>query len=282
MNEDEAEVNITTKRWGRHEKVSLGKTEELQKCDQIAVYAGKSMFEIYSLFFSDEMLSHIVEQTNLYARRDKNMQTFKVDDVEMRKFIGLLIMSGYHHLPSENDYWSTADDMEAPIFAKTMSRDNFRRIKRFLHIADNNKLLPTKVAKVLPLIDKLRANCQQFGVFHQFLSIDESMVPYGGLHSAKQYIKGKPVKFGYKLWMLCSSDGFPYNFDIYCGKDGKRTTPLGSHVVNTMLSPVSNKAQHVVFFDNFFTSHTLLTNLAAEGIRACGTVRENEQAVVPS
>ena len=101
------------------------------------------------------------------------------------------------------------------------------------------------------------------------------MLPYRGLHSAKQYIKGKPVKFCYKLWMLCSSDGFPYNFKIYCGKDSSRTSPLGSHVVKKMLGPVPNKSQHIVLFDNFFTSHTLLTDIAAENVRAYGTIRDN-------
>ena len=76
---------------------------------------------------------------------------------------------------------------------------------------------------------------------------------------------------------LCSSDGFPYNFEIYCGKDSSRTSPLGSHVVKKMLGPVPNKSQHIVFFDNFFTSHTLLTDLAAENVRACGTIRIIEQ-----
>ena len=56
------------------------------------------------------------------------------------------------------------------------------------------------------------------------------------------------------MWMLCSADGFPYNFEIYCGKDPLRTGP---HIVDTMLQPMQNNKQHVVFFDNFFTSHQL-------------------------
>ena len=62
------------------------------------------------------MIDLIVEQTNLYANRDKNMHNFKTDQNEMKKFLGLIIISGYHSLPSENDLWSTADDMIMPIF----------------------------------------------------------------------------------------------------------------------------------------------------------------------
>ena len=88
-------------------------------------------------------------------------------------------------------------------------------------------------------------------------------------------LANKLVEFGYKLWILCSSDRYPYNFEIYCGQDESRTNPLGTHVVEKMLSPVTNPSQHVVFFDNFFTSHTLLTNLFGENVRACGTIRDN-------
>ena len=186
------------------------------------------MYQTFSRFFSDSMISLPVEQTNLHATRDKNMQTFKTNDAEMKKYLDLLLISGYHNLPSEADYWSTAEDLEAPIFSNIMARVCFYVIKSCLHIADNHNLAQSKVAKVLPPLELLRTNCQQFGVFHKNLSIDESMVPYRGLHSAKQYIKGKPVKFGYKLWILCSSDGYPYNFEIYCGKDESRTNLLGT------------------------------------------------------
>jgi len=127
------------------------------------------------------------------------------------KFLGLLLISGYHNLPSEADYWSTAEDLEAPIFSKIMARDRFRVIKSCLHIADNDNLAQSKVAKVLPLLELLRTNCQQFGMFHKNLSIDESMVPYRGLHSAKQYIKGKPVKFGPFRNSCCRKNVEPCN-----------------------------------------------------------------------
>ena len=57
-------------------------------------------------------------------------------------------------------------------------------LKSCLHIADNHNLAQSKVAQVLILLELLRTNCQQFDVFHINLSIDESMVPYRGLHSA--------------------------------------------------------------------------------------------------
>ncbi|XP_042228896.1 piggyBac transposable element-derived protein 3-like [Homarus americanus] len=244
-------------------------------------YLGKEMFEIFKLFFTDEIISHLTEQTNLYAHRDKNNKDFCVDENDMMKFLGLLLISGYHSVPSENDYWSSSEDLEIPIFAKTMCRERFKSIKRYFHVADNNNLENLKVAKILPLLHMLRNNCQKHGIFHEFLSIDESMIPYRGHHSAKQFIRNKPVRFGYKMWMMCSADGYPYNFSIYCGKDKSKKELLGYQVVMDMLQPVMNKDEHVVFFDNFFTSHALMIDLTSNGFRACGTIRDNRTGKCP-
>ena len=90
----------------------------------------------------------------------------------------------------------------------------------------------------------LKNNCQQFGAFHKKLSINKQMIQYHGLHWTKLFIKENPVKFGYKLWMPCSTGGYPYCFKIYCGKDSKRKTPLGNIVMN-MFSPFSDNNRHV-------------------------------------
>ena len=42
-----------------------------------------------------------------------------------------------------------------------------------------------------------------------------------------------------------------------------------------MLTAVTEVDNHVVFFDNYFTSYQLMRELSGRNIRACGTVREN-------
>ena len=117
-------------------------------------------------------------------------------------------------------------------------------------------------------------------MFHKNLSIDKSMVPYRGLHSAKQYIKGKPVKFGYKLWMLCSSDGYPYNFEIYCGQ--RRSSrppnpPIGGGPRPTLGAQVSLKLLfgYVTIFssaDLFTTDLNCRKKLACDIISECNVI----------
>ena len=195
---------------------------------------GKTPYEIWKSIFSTEMLKHIVLQTNLYANRDKNNEKFKVLECEMQKFLGIILLSGYHTVPEEQQYWSTQPDLRVEIVAKTMSRNRYLEIKKYMHFADNLKLTPgNKMSKISPLYDMMNKNLVQFDIFHSLVSIDESIVPYFGRHSAKMFIKGKPIRFGYKIWCICGNDGFPYHMKIYQGKeDNRESLPLGTRVVN--------------------------------------------------
>ena len=74
-----------------------------------------------------------------------------------------------------------------------MSRQRFRGIKRYLHVCDNRNLGTEKMAKVKPTYDVLNSKIQSFGILYSQLSIDESMVPYFGKHSCKQFIRGKSI-----------------------------------------------------------------------------------------
>ena len=132
------------------------------------------------------------------------------------------------------------------------------------------------MAKVKPLYDILNKKLRRFGVVHEGLSIDESMVPYYGRHSCKQFIREKPIRFGYKLWVLASSTGLPYHVEIYEGKSpNAEDIPIGERVVKTALEICDNPVEHNVFFDNFFSSYKLLVDLDAKGFRATGTMRKN-------
>jgi hypothetical protein len=74
-----------------------------------------------------------------------------------------------------------------------------------VHLADNESLaIGDKTAKVSPLYKQLNENFMQFGVWHGNVRIDESMVPYYGKNSIKQFVRGKPIRFGFRLWALCS------------------------------------------------------------------------------
>ncbi|KRZ09274.1 PiggyBac transposable element-derived protein 3 [Trichinella zimbabwensis] len=131
--------------------------------------------------------------------------------------IKFVMLSGYHSLPHVQHYWSTQPDMGVPLVYNTMSRNRFMELKKYIHFSDNQKLTKgDKMSKVTPLYDMLNKLLAQFGVFHSLLSEDEpTSVPYFGRHSAKMFIRGTPIRFGYKIWMLCGNDGYPCHMSIY-------------------------------------------------------------------
>ena len=101
-----------------------------------------------------------------------------------------------------------------------------------LHLVDNTELTPvsSKVAKIQPIHNVINTASKQFSIFHILLSVDESMVPYYGQHSRKMSIKWKPIRFGYKIWVLCGSDGYPNYLELYTGKSDEPLS-IGNRVV---------------------------------------------------
>ncbi|KAL3203142.1 hypothetical protein MRX96_042153 [Rhipicephalus microplus] len=73
----------------------------------------------------------------------------------------------------------------------------------------------------------------------------------------------------------------PYAMEIYCGRNEKDDrTPLGIRVVSNMVSVLEAPEHHEVYFDNFFTSHGLLTKLADKGFERQGLCEIQEPVVV--
>ena len=83
-----------------------------------------------------------------------------------------------------------------------MSRDKFKKVEGYLHFVDNGLITADttdKMFKLKPLIEELQKSWQQYGIFHEDLCIDEQVTLYYDNHSSKQFIKSKPVRYGFKL-----------------------------------------------------------------------------------
>lgn len=245
---------------------------------------GHSPCALFEKIFDTNIIDLIVENSTLYANQN-NRHNFSLDSKDLKRFFGILLLSGYMQLPSERAYWSLDEDLGVSLVPRTMSRNRFLEIKQNLHFADNSLANNStdKMFKLRPICNLIERNSCQWGILHENLSIDESMIKYFGRHSAKQFIMGKPVRFGYKNWAATSSDGYCYVFDVYCGKSTHVSTdPLGSRVVKSLLAkmPIVPK-DHMVYFDNFFTNYNLLRELKQLGYRATGTIRDNRTKKCP-
>jgi len=230
---------------------------------------------LFEQFFDNELIQLLEENTDKYAMQ-KGRHSFHTSESELRLFLAILFNSGYVPLPRRRLYWEPSPDVQNTAISSAMTRNRFEELMTNIHVSDNNNLAPNdRMAKVRPLFTALNQKFVKYFPQQQHLSVDESMVPYYGRHSAKQFIRGKPIRFGYKVWSINTPLGYCVQLDPYQGAGV--TNPelgLGGSVV-VQLASILPTASYVLYFDNFFTSLRLLQHLSSSSIKATGTVRVN-------
>ena len=95
--------------------------------------------DFLGLFLDDNLLDFLVTETNRYEeqtyRARRRTGTLKehsrahkwkpVSEDEMRKFLGLMFLTGIVQKPTIEMYWSTDDMLSTPYFATVMTRDRW-------------------------------------------------------------------------------------------------------------------------------------------------------------
>lgn len=226
----------------------------------------------------------IVQQSNLYAEQVSIKNWSPLSIPELKAYIGCLILMGIHKLPRLEHYWSSDPLLRVDKIFDVMNSKRFKKITEALHCNDNETCPARgspqydKLHKIRPIIDFLNEKCRSVYECSSVLAVDESMIPFKGRCSFKQYMPMKPVKRGYKVWCIADSKtGFISKFEIYTGKNTdtsqtEKDVGLGEKVVLKLTEDFTGK-QSLVAFDNFFTSVPLMKKLHDRGIYAVGTVR---------
>lgn len=247
-------------------------------------YEDTTPVELFEKFLDDTIMNLLIEQSRKYALY-LNHSDPKISIEEVKCFLAILILSGYNELPGKRFYWDMASDMRNELVYNSMRRNRFLEICRFIHFADNTEPdTRDKIWKLRPIMDKVKNNCLKFFEPEEHLCYDESMVKYYGRHGCKQFIRGKPIRFGYKMWCLNTPSGYVINFEMYQGNNprkseeyeklfGKSAAPLVT-MLNELVA-VKGFHPYKLYFDNLFTGVNLLKFLRDNGYQATGTVREN-------
>ncbi|XP_018403038.1 PREDICTED: piggyBac transposable element-derived protein 3-like [Cyphomyrmex costatus] len=253
--DDEAfEQTVTNEKWTKSRK-SL---ENIPFAEDVGPYIPddiKSPKEIFLHLFTHDLLCLIVEQTNVYLKQNKLEQ--EISKEELLIFLGVNILMGIKKLPSYRDFWSSDVKLNDPFISSLMTVNRFGFFLSNIHIADNTK--------------QPKKNCWKP---NKYLSVDESMIKFKDRSSLKQYMPAKPIKRGYKCWVLADESSFVCKFQLYTGKTESTEKQLGARVVKDLTRHLVGKGYHV-YFDNFFTGMDLMISLKKDIILACGTVRSN-------
>ncbi|KAL0852114.1 hypothetical protein ABMA28_000354 [Loxostege sticticalis] len=185
--------------------------------------------------------------------------------------------------PNVRMYWSPKYGFAHIYNCMTINR--FEKIKSLLHFNNNDSLLPSdhprhdKLHKIRPIIEHLNNRFSLFPI-EQRLSIDEQMCATKISHYLKQYLPNKPHKWGFKLFLLCSISGYAHKFEVYVGENNNQEPSepdLGvtGNIVVRLVRMVPRNINHIIYFDNYYTSIPLASYLHKQKILCLGTVRTN-------
>ena len=246
-----------------------------------------SAYDFYKVYQPESWTAEVRRQSILYAGSknydQKTMNNLTFDN--FRVFDAVLLHSGYNPRPQRHLLWEGKIDVRSDFVCKNISRGAFRDIMYSLHFTDNSTMPSDadRFYKVRPIFDNLNRCSKYFSASDSF-SIDEGMISYYGRHGCKQYIQNKPIKFGFKVWTLATSDGAGVFFEPYCGKSTKihdYGLGQGPNVVLDLVDKANLRPGSRLYFDNLFTSFPLLDELSKQGFGGTGTLRQNRLHQVP-
>lgn len=240
--------------------------------------------DFFNYFFTEDLLELISMETQRAAIAENVNTQFKIDKYGISRYIGILIFMSVFRYPNIEDHWSEFGFRHIP---ESMSKNRFEQIKKYLSFNDESNRIKKgeigydpifRIRKVATLLlerfDSIPKNAR--------LSIDEQMCSTKMVHHLRQFLPDKPHKWGVKLFVLCDSYGYSYRFEIYGGAKNDDiimpdTPDIGAtgNVVIRLTQTVPNFVNHIVYFDNFYTSLPLMVYLRARGIYSLGTVRAN-------
>lgn len=241
-------------------------------------------FAFFKYFFDDNLFEKIASESNLYSIQKDPNKPAMLSATDIRQYLGICIYMSVVHMPNVRSYWST--NLGFSQIKNTMSQKRFEFIRQHLHFNDNNKMLPKenpdhdRLHKLRPVIDAILKKIQSVPL-EKCVSVDEQLCATKAHHHLKQYLPAKPHKWGYKLYVLCGTDGFSYNFEIYTGDENQakyrqadeRDLGSSSNIVVRLCRIIPRNQNFRVYFDNFYTSVPLLVELSKRGIFSLGTVR---------
>lgn len=268
-------------------------TKRAANADNVERFFGVQNLELscvtwFEKLFSEDIVSLVCQQSNLYAmQRNHNLN---LSNTEVKVYTAILMLTGYLTPKYMRMLWETQSDTHNSLVSSSMRRNRFFEIQQYLHLADNSKLdLNDKFCKIrgyLTLLsNNFTSNYSYIGSSH--VSVDETMVPYYGKHSAKQHIHGKPLKFGYKLWSIATRLGYLISFEPYQGSKNAKLPfqeeyGLGAAVVLELVSRLPPESgPYNVYFDRFFSSLKLFHVLNEKNIGGTGTILDNRTGKCP-
>ncbi|XDV25651.1 hypothetical protein PO909_029533, partial [Leuciscus waleckii] len=248
-------LSTSQERWHNVDEEDIGPAQPVFRPartpgPQLVTTASYTALQLFNLFFSMSVLQTIVQHTNVYGDKNQQGREKPWNDISVEDFkcyLALVVYMGLVKVSALTDYWRRSRIYSVPLPAEIMSCRKFLTITNALHLSDP-----------------------------QNISIDERMVASKARSGLKQYMKNKPTKWGYKLFVLADSlYGYTFHFFVYEGKSMPSQKGLSYESVMALVDEKMLGTGYKLYIDNFYTSPMLFRDLLCKKIWACGTIRPN-------
>jgi len=176
---------------------------------------------------------------------------------------------GLEHLPTIQNYWAKKGNYSSKI-SKYMKVKRFELLLRTFHVSNNHKCRPgDRLFKVRGLVDLLVSKYKRAHIPEESLCIDESVIPFIGRLSFRQYLKNKRHRYGVKIFKICVHDGFTVDFRIYAGKEAIQGLEVSTKIVMELTHEYLNFGR-TIYMDTWYTSVNLAHKLLEQNTHLVG------------
>ena len=253
--------------------------------------------DYFKLFFTHELLSEIVQNTNAYAvwsirhkrivnprYTDPQWSMTGENDVtldELKAFLGLQIIFGLNPVRQYSNAFSGCNFLGNQGVRRTMSQKRFEKLCQYFHVSDREKE-PSRgskdydpLFKIRTVMEKLLKLFPKYCSFSQYQCLDESMVRCKARLPYIIFNKSKPCRRGIQVFVRTdATTGYCQQFEFYLGSKLTKSSQRGLYfdVIDRLSKPLRG-SNAKLFFDNAYTSVLSAIHLQKHGIQSTGTLR---------
>lgn len=266
---------IVTEDGFTNDVLSLTCLPRFRQSEPSIILEGDDHLKYLKHIFSDTFIAFMTDKTNSSIPPEGKVK--QVSSLEVKKFIGILIFMTIMRPRAEYLLWRNADDelntrndfivSLLPYRRWKVLKNHFRLTEQGFDIHSDIRKCQQKTSKIVKIFN---SSLHKLVGARRELSIDESMCAFTGRAEAKTWLPNKPIKEGFKFYMLCESlTGYVLVVRFY---DLEKMSLL--ETIQKLCKEFSNK-NHRLYMDNFYNSFDTSIKLRELGIYCCGTLRKN-------
>ena len=190
-------------------------------------YHRHALLGLFNLFVTKDLMKAIVNWTNLHIEM-KASSTKPVTVPELKKYIGLELAMSITKFNRIEDYWSMEPFLGHDDFKRTMSKNRYRDIRRFLifrnpHTNRQKESSDDPLWHCRSLLNHFLRQCVKFCVPGRVSSLDENSVRCSGrCRAVTSYIPMKPEKFAIRFYGIVCWRSL-YLFSLFDNSAGLRS-----------------------------------------------------------